>query len=117
MEEHMWWCGNETGEAHEVGLKKPNRWDLFDMHGNAWEWCEDDWHPNYNGAPTDGRAWMDSPRNIIRVTRGGTWSSFAKGCRSADRNDYIASGYYGDVGLRLVRTVEEVSAVEEAEQL
>jgi formylglycine-generating enzyme required for sulfatase activity len=37
------------------------------MSGNVWEWVEDDWHSNYNGAPTDGRAWVDSPRASYRV--------------------------------------------------
>ena len=45
----------------------------YDMVGNVWEWCEDDWHWNYDGAPTDGSAWIDDPRGPYRITRGGSW--------------------------------------------
>lgn len=51
----------------------PNELGLYDMSGNVWEWCEDDWHSDYTGAPTDGRAWLDSPRSNSRSIRGGSW--------------------------------------------
>jgi len=40
------------------------------MHGNTWEWVEDDWHDSYEGAPDDGSAWVDDPRGSARVVRG-----------------------------------------------
>jgi sulfatase modifying factor 1 len=96
-----WWAGNSHGETKPVGLKLPNALGLFDMSGNVWEWCEDDWHGDYNGAPTDGRAWVDNPRGSSRVLRGGSWDSDSGYCRVAYR-DYGLPGFRGDtVGFRL----------------
>jgi formylglycine-generating enzyme required for sulfatase activity len=81
-----------------------NGWGLFDMHGNVWEWCEDDWHSSYQGAPTDGRAWVDiSARGSYRVLRGGSWNSFAVYCRSAIRDNVAPGSRYSLLGFRLVR--------------
>ncbi len=62
------------------------------MHGNIWEWCLDDWHDNYEGAPDDGSAWFDDNINLAEkqsrtVVRGGSWADHPKDCRSADRDD------------------------------
>lgn len=70
-----------------VGSFAPNDWDLYDMHGNLWEWVEDDYHSNYDGAPANGIAWIDEPnRGDGRVLRGGNWYYNAAYCRSANRN-------------------------------
>ncbi len=55
------------------------------MSGNVWEWCEDDWHDDYSGAPFEGQAWVDTPRGAARVVRGGSWNSDARNCRAAAR--------------------------------
>jgi formylglycine-generating enzyme required for sulfatase activity len=56
-----------------VGSFEPNPFGLYDVHGNAWEWVQDCWHPNYEGAPVDGSAWLaeDNGECDLRVLRGG----------------------------------------------
>ena len=58
--------------THAVGAKQANAFGLYDMHGNVWEWCEDWHHENYNGAPTDGSAWLSGGEQKFRVLRGGS---------------------------------------------
>lgn len=88
--------------THPVGTKAPNELGLFDMSGNVWEWCEDDWRQNYHGAPDDGSAWIDSPRNPERVCRGGGWLSRESLCRTTVRNRHDSSYRSGGLGFRLV---------------
>ena len=92
---------NSGSKTHPVGQKKPNSWGLYDMHGNVWEWVQDEWHVNYDGAPTDGSVWGDD--GSIWVNRGGSFSSSAHNCRSAARK-YGARGFSSsDVGFRLLK--------------
>jgi len=88
LKEFAWYSKNSENKTHPVGEKKPNAWGLYDMHGNVWEWVEDDWHESYNGAPADGGAWVDNPRGSDRVGRGGSWGSGAHNCQSATRHYY-----------------------------
>ena len=97
-----WYDNNSGGRLHPVGEKEPNRFGLHDTHGNVWEWCEDDWHGNYDGAPEDGRAWTDEPRGSLRVVRGGAWHYSAGFCRSAVRDCGDPSGRLVGLGFRLV---------------
>jgi len=104
---HAWYSGNAWSAnepyAHVVGLKLPNAFGLFDISGNVWEWCEDDWHPSYTGAPTNGSPWVESPRGSARSTRGGSWGNGGFYCRSAYRSfSYPPYGYYY-TGFRLAR--------------
>jgi formylglycine-generating enzyme required for sulfatase activity len=75
---------NYRQKTTEVGSFPPNAFGLYDMHGNVWEWCEDVWHSNYEGAPTDGSAWTEG-NNQERVLRGGSWNDITGICRSAFR--------------------------------
>jgi formylglycine-generating enzyme required for sulfatase activity len=98
-----WYDKNSGGRTHSVGEKEPNAFGLYDMHGNVWEWCEDDGHENYQGAPTDGKAWIDNPRGGARVLRGGSWFFFARHCRSAFRLRYVPEARDFNFGFRVVR--------------
>ncbi|MFZ1427939.1 MAG: formylglycine-generating enzyme family protein, partial [Geminicoccaceae bacterium] len=70
-----------------VGLKRPNGWGLHDMLGNVWEWCADHLHASYDGAPSDGSAWLDKDVEGAggRVVRGGSWVGGARDVRAAFR--------------------------------
>ena len=68
-----------------VGSFPANGFGLHDMHGNVWEWCADNWHRNYKGAPTDGTAW-DKGKEQSRLLRGGSWLFDPWNCRSAYRD-------------------------------
>jgi formylglycine-generating enzyme required for sulfatase activity/Flp pilus assembly protein TadD len=83
--------GKNRRETIPVGsLGVASAFGLFDMHGNMWEWCEDMWNSDYNGAPTDGSAWLSGGGSSIRVLRGGSYINFARDCRSAYRFNYDA---------------------------
>ena len=68
-----------------VGSFSANAFGLYDMHGNVWEWCQDTWHDDYIGAPTDGRAWESGRVTNYKVLRGGSWYGYPWYCRSAAR--------------------------------
>jgi formylglycine-generating enzyme required for sulfatase activity len=85
-----------------VGSFQANAFGLHDMHGNVWEWCQDWYHDDYNGAPSDGSAWLMGGEQKYRVARGGSWLIKASISRSAIR--YWASPDYRDMnmGFRIV---------------
>jgi formylglycine-generating enzyme required for sulfatase activity len=72
------------------------------MHGNVWEWCQDDWHNNYQGAPTDGSAWIINEAKSVKLLRGGSWVYNPDACRSAYRNSNDAGFDYSLYGFRVV---------------
>ena len=93
--------GEYRGKTIPVGSFPPNAFGLYDMHGNVWEWCQDDWNDNYGGAPIYGKAWLsgDSSKKVIR---GGSWHAFPLICRSAIRYYPSRVDRLNDVGLRVV---------------
>lgn len=104
---YAWHTGNsnEGGPAmtHPVGEKLPNAWGLYDMSGNVFEWCQDWYHADYTGAPTDGSAW-GTTANLGRSLRGGSWFTEAGQCRAAARINVAPGDNYANMGFRLLRT-------------
>jgi formylglycine-generating enzyme required for sulfatase activity len=87
-----------------VGKYPANAWALHDMHGNVWEWCLDQWHASYNGAPQDGSAWVDQDVNNDkqRLLRGGSWYFVPRYCRSASRDHSPPDDASYIIGFRVV---------------
>jgi formylglycine-generating enzyme required for sulfatase activity len=93
-----------------------NSWGLHDMHGNVWEWCLDHWHDSYEGAPSDGSAWLTPSARVVvlggiavtqrekqpRLLRGGSWFDVPGCCRSAYRNRDCPHEFCLEVGFRVV---------------
>ena len=99
-------------ETSQVGCFPPNGFDLYDMHGNVWEWCQDRWHENYHGAPTDGSAWLSPDESESRVTcviRGGSWNEPPSAHRSAIRFGYEADLIIHFIGFRVCCSIPKTS--------
>lgn len=86
-----------------AGTFPPNRWGLYDMHGNVWEWVQDRLHDNYEGAPLTGVAWEEGGDPGRRVLRGGSWLYNPRYLRSALRNGYPHTMSSNIVGFRVAR--------------
>ncbi|MGK7929881.1 MAG: SUMF1/EgtB/PvdO family nonheme iron enzyme [Microcystaceae cyanobacterium] len=109
LKDYAWCHANSNRQTHPVGQKKPNNWGLYDMHGNVWEWCEDDYVNNYNNAPTDGSAYGNGNYEYI-VLRGGSWSDSPSLCRSANRDISSRDNYCSNyIGFRVMSAVGRTS--------
>jgi formylglycine-generating enzyme required for sulfatase activity len=98
--------GKYRGETTPVGsFGVANAFGLYDMHGLLWEWCADSWHENYEGAPTDGSAWLNSDNNRV-VLRGGSWDFTPWFCRSAFRFHLEPQDKGNNIGFRVVLSGE-----------
>lgn len=105
LSDYAWYFDNSGQSPHEVGEKKPNSFDLYDVSGNVGEWCQDHWHNNYNGAPKDGSVWLGGDLSEFRVNRGGSWGRDATLCRSSVRVKREPGYYSVYIGFRLSRTL------------
>lgn len=102
LDEYAWHTGNAAGNDPPVGAKKPNAWGLYDVHGYLWEWCEDTWHDNYEGAPADARPWTADGDPKRCVLRGGSWKDAAQQLTSSFRRAADKDLRDDAVGLRCV---------------
>jgi formylglycine-generating enzyme required for sulfatase activity len=103
--EYAWYDDNSGLSTHPVGLKKPNAWGLYDMHGNVFEWCQD-----WLGEDYYAKSSVDNPTGPVtgwdRVIRGGSWNNQAKHCRSAVRTTTGFSVIFL-TGFRISRVPED----------
>jgi formylglycine-generating enzyme required for sulfatase activity len=111
--DYAWFEGNSNGQTHPVGEKKANAWGLYDMHGNVWEWCSDEYGDYPEGAVSDP---VGPREGSFRVYRGGCWGIGAAYCRSAVRFRYGPSywGYY--YGFRLALSPSGIPQSPEADK-
>ena len=98
--------GEYREQTTPVGSFPANGFGLYDMHGNVREWCLDVWHHNYQGAPSDGRPWLDEEAtDNNRLLRGGSWAITPGLCRCAFRYWVTPDGRYDYIGFRVCCSV------------
>ncbi len=88
-------------------FKVANAFGLYDMHGNVWEWCADNWHSNYEIVP-DSKDWIEGGDREKHPIRGGSWDSYSLLCRSACRNELNPNYGYNYVGFRVACSAREL---------
>jgi len=93
--------GEYREKTTEVGKFPANEFGLCDMHGNIWEWCEDDWHENYEDTRTNIRDWS-SEQSSKKAIRGGCWANSPSICRSANRRYTNRNFRYNYIGFRVI---------------
>lgn len=89
LSDYAWYFENSDEDTHPVGLKRPNGWGLYDMHGNACEWVLDQYSETYEPltkAVAAGKTAIHWPTHVHpRTVRGGSWDSDARDCQSSSR--------------------------------
>ena len=104
LDQYAWYSDNSGKKAHPVGEKVPNKFGLYDMHGNVWEWVQDCYAPTYVAAPADGSAVPERP-GCERVIRDGSGVDFPKSLRAAERYKNNPDYSNGNLGFRLALTL------------
>jgi formylglycine-generating enzyme required for sulfatase activity len=103
--DYAWFDQNSDNKTQPVARRKPNAFGLYDMHGNVWQWVEDPYHDNYDGAPSDGSVWEEGGDAGRRVLRGSAWNGKPGYLRSASRSWLSTGGRFTDSGFRVARTL------------
>ena len=105
--EYAWYLNNSNNQTHPVGQKQPNAWELYDMHGNVWEWCQDDYVDNYQNTPRDGTSYRNSSMKYITL-RGGSYDLNTINCRSTYRNSKTNDSQHNNNGFRIMLVVSSL---------
>lgn len=102
LHEVGWFDENSNGQTMPVGLKEPNAFGLYDMSGNLWEWCEDNWNEDVSKTPLNGRALNAGDKNI-REIRGGSWYYNDYDARVLSRRFLPSNDSGSNYGFRVFR--------------
>lgn len=103
LDSYAWTIANSEKTTHLVAQKKPNKWGLYDITGNVWEWCQDWYNNSYKNVPSDGSANTKGEQKY-RVLRGGGWNG--RGYLRVAFRSFSDPDFRGDeIGFRLVRTL------------
>jgi len=98
---YAWYSVNSGNQPHPAGKKTANAWGLYDMHGNVWEWCSDQYDSGYYSVSPASNP-PGPAFGTYRVLRGGSWSGVAINIRSSDRGGYYPGLINGVYGFRCV---------------
>jgi formylglycine-generating enzyme required for sulfatase activity len=102
LKDYAWYDDNSGKTTHPVGQRKANVWGLYDMHGNVWEWCGDNWESDLSKLPKDGKVLLSSGDSSRHPNRGGSWFNASDGCHSESRYDLSSDSGGNDLGFRVV---------------
>lgn len=100
---YAWYGVNSDKKTHAAGKKLPNSWGLYDVLGNVWEWCQDEYYQNYTNALTDGSPMSGDCK--YRILRGGSWLNDHTLCRCAYPNWANPNSKHNIYGFRVVVSI------------